>query len=153
MGSGLYRPDERQGAMHGRKIHLREVRYGSDLESLFVRLNFHRSQPGAMAGKEVRCTLDVPAAGQGHETEFRLQLTRDGLEIIGLEGPAAKLPGALQAAYHRVLELALPLAALGAGPSTPVRLQFSLWEDGLPLERGPRPGLDSVHPGRVRRLN
>ena len=88
MGSGLYRPDERQGAMHGRKIHLREVRYGSDLESLFVRLDFHQSQPGAMAGKEVRCTLDMPAAGKGHEAEFRLQLTRDGLEVVGLDGPA-----------------------------------------------------------------
>ena len=147
MGSGLYRPDERQGAMHGRKIHLREVRYGSDLESLFVRLDFHRSQPGAMAGKEVRCTLDVPAAGKGHETEFRLQLTRDGLEVVGLDGPAAKLPGALQAAYHRVLELALPLAALGAGPSTPVRLQFSLWEDGLPLDAAPAQGWIHLTPG------
>jgi hypothetical protein len=147
MGAGLYRPDERQGAMHGRKIHLRELRYGSDLENLFVRLDFHQSQPGAMAGKEVRCTLDVPAAGAGHETECRLQLTRDGLEIIGLEGPAAKLPGALQAAYHRVLELALPMAALGAGPSTPVRLQFSLWEDGLPLDAAPAQGWIQFTPG------
>ena len=147
MGSGLYRPDERQGAMHGRKIHLREVRYGSDLESLFVRLDFHQSQPGAMAGKEVRCTLDMPAAGKGHEAEFRLQLTRDGLEVVGLDGPAAKLPGALQAAYHRVLELALPLAALGAGPSTPVRLQFSLWEDGLPLDAAPAQGWIQFTPG------
>jgi alpha-amylase/alpha-mannosidase (GH57 family) len=146
MGAGLFRPDERQGAMHGRRINLREVRYGSDLESLFLRLDFHQSQPGAMAGKEVRCTFGA-GAGPGNETEFRLQLTRDGVEIIGGEGPAAKPPGALQAAYRRVLELALPCAALGAGPATPVRLQFSLWEDGLPLDAVPAQGWIQFTPG------
>ena len=147
MGAGLYRPDERQGAMHGRKIHLREVRYGGDLDHLYVRLDFHQSQPGAMAGKEVRCTLDVPAAGAGRETEYRLQLARDGVEVIGAEGPAAQVPGALQAAYHRVVELAIPVTALGAGPGAPVRLQFSLWEDGLPLDAAPAQGWIEFTPG------
>jgi len=150
MGAGHYRPDERQGSMHGRKINLQEVQYGSDGESLFVRVGFHLSQAGAMAGMEIRCSMQAPGDAPGskagpegktsNETEYRLQLARDGVEIIGAEGPGASVPGALKAAYHRVLEIAVPLAALGGGADTPVRFQLSLWEDGLPLDAQPAQG-------------
>ena len=150
MGAGHYRPDERQGAMHGRKINLQEVRYGSDGESLFIRVDFHLSQAGAMAGMEIRCSMqapgDVPGSKAGpegkvsNETEYRLQLARDGVQIIGAEGPGAEVPGALKAAYRRVLEIAVPLASLGGGPDVPVRFQLSLWEDGLPLDAQPAQG-------------
>ena len=150
MGAGHYRPDERQGSMHGRKINLQEVQYGSDGESLFVRVDFHLSQAGAMAGMEIRCSMQAPGDAPGskagpegktsNETEYRLQLARDGVEIIGAEGPGASVPGALKAAYHRVLEIAVPLAALGGGADTPVRFQLSLWEDGLPLDAQPAQG-------------
>jgi alpha-amylase/alpha-mannosidase (GH57 family) len=149
MGAGHYRPDERQGAMHGRKIHVREVRYGSDGESLFVRLDFHLTQAGAMAGMEVRCSIEVPGSKAGRETEYRLQLARDGVEVIGAEGPGALAPGALRAAYRRVLEVAVPLAALGGGPDSSVRFQLSLWEDGLPLDAQPAQGWIEFTPGKL----
>jgi hypothetical protein len=129
---------------------LQEVQYGSDGESLFVRVGFHLSQAGAMAGMEIRCSMQAPGDAPGskagpegktsNETEYRLQLARDGVEIIGAEGPGASVPGALKAAYHRVLEIAVPLAALGGGADTPVRFQLSLWEDGLPLDAQPAQG-------------
>jgi alpha-amylase/alpha-mannosidase (GH57 family) len=152
MGAGRYRPDERQGSMHGRKIHVQEVWYGSDEVSLFVRVDFHQSQAGAMAGMEIRCSFDVPGPAPGgatgtvagkpavRETEYRLQLTRDGVELIGAEGPGASVPTALKAAYRRVLEVAVPLAAVGGSADAPVRFQLSLWEDGLPLDAQPAQG-------------
>ena len=148
MGAGHYRPDARQGSMHGRKINVQEVWYGSDEVSLFVRVDFHQSQAGAMAGMEIRCSIDVPGDGTGEaggkhaarETEYRLQLARDGVELIGIEGPGASVPGALRAAYRRVLEIALPLAVVGGSSDTPVRFQLSLWEDGLPLDAQPAQG-------------
>jgi alpha-amylase/alpha-mannosidase (GH57 family) len=153
MGAGHYRPDERQGAMHGRKIHVREVRYGSDGESLFVRLDFHLTQAGAMAGMEVLCSIEVAAEATGkwagRETEYRLQLARDGVEVIGAEGPGARTPGALKAAYRRVLEVAVPIAALDGGPDSPVRFQLSLWEDGLPLDAQPAQGWIEFTPGKL----
>jgi hypothetical protein len=133
MGAGLYRPDERQGAMHGRKNYLREVRYGSDMEQLFVRVDFQQSSPGSMAGMEIRCSIDTPGNGSV-ETEYRLQLTRDGVEVVGAEGPGGTAPETLAASYRRVLELGVPLASLGAHADKPVRLQLSLWGDGLPLD-------------------
>ena len=149
MGAGHYRPDERQGSMHGRKIHVQEVWYGSDETNLFVRVDFHQSQAGAMAGMEIRCSIEVPGdvpgsesrpAPAAKETEYRLQLTRDGVELIGAEGPGAQVPGALTAAYRRVLEIGISLAAVGGNKSSTVRFQLSLWEDGLPLDAQPAQG-------------
>jgi alpha-amylase/alpha-mannosidase (GH57 family) len=140
MGAGHYRPDERQGSMHGRKIHVQEVQYGSDGESLFVRLDFHHSQAGAMAGMEIRCSIEVPGNPASRETEYRLQLAREGVEVISAEGPGASVPSVLKAAYRRVLELAVPLVSLGGERDAPVRFQLSLWEDGLPLDAQPAQG-------------
>jgi hypothetical protein len=67
-------------------------------------------------------------------------LTRDGVELIGAEGPGASVPTALKAAYRRVLEVAVPLAAVGGSADAPVRFQLSLWEDGLPLDAQPAQG-------------
>jgi len=144
MGAGRYRPDERQGAMHGRKINVQEVWYGSDGASLFVRVDFHQSQSGAMAGTEVRCSISGPpesgGKASGRETEYRLQLARDGVEILGTEGPGSTVVGALKTAYRRVLEIAVPFNALGARADAPVRFQLSLWEDGLPIDAQPAQG-------------
>jgi alpha-amylase/alpha-mannosidase (GH57 family) len=41
MGAGRYRPDPRSGAMHGGESPLREMFYGSDGTSLFVRLDMN----------------------------------------------------------------------------------------------------------------
>lgn len=144
MGAGHYRPDVRQGSMHGRKINVQELWYGSDGASVFVRVDFHLSQAGAMAGMEVRCTLNVPGDTEqkaaAPETEYRLQLTRDGVELIGAQGSGTGVPGALKAAYRCVLEIEVPLAALGGLSYMPVRFQLSLWEDGLPLDAQPAQG-------------
>ena len=40
LGAGLYRADARQGAMHGRQFLVREVHYGTDGASAFLRLDF-----------------------------------------------------------------------------------------------------------------
>ena len=147
LGAGLYRPDERQGAMHGHKRYFREVRYGSDGTHVFLRVDFPPGQAGAvagsMAGKEVRCSFESPADGRdGHlwESEYRLQLTRDGVETIAITGPGAIAPTALQTGYRRLFELGVPLAVLGAKPDHPLRFQLSLWEDGLPLDAAPAQG-------------
>lgn len=149
MGAGHYRPDERQGSMHGRKIHVKEIRYGSDGEKLFVRVDFHLLLPGAMAGMEVRYSIEAPGSASGQETEYRLQLTRDGVAVIGAIGPGAKVPGVLEAAYRRVLEIAVPLAALGGSPDEAIRFQLSLWEDGLPLDAQPAQGWIQFVPAQL----
>ena len=41
MGAGIYRAEERSGAMHGKKFLIDEVQYGSDGVNLYVRVDFH----------------------------------------------------------------------------------------------------------------
>ena len=47
MGAGQYHVDERSGSMHGKKFLVSQVLYGSDGESLYLRVDF---RPGAEAG-------------------------------------------------------------------------------------------------------
>ena len=40
LGAGVYRVDHRSGAMHGQRFFVQELRYGSDGQSLYLRLDF-----------------------------------------------------------------------------------------------------------------
>lgn len=130
LGAGTYRPDNRQGAMHGRSQSVKELRFGSDGVDVFLRLDMEQSAPGGMAGAEIRLTIKTPRT----ETELRFDLHRDRAELI------VPAPPAVQCAYLRIFEFSAPLGSLGAQPVEPLRLQLSLWRDGLPLEAAPAQG-------------
>jgi len=46
----------------------------------------------------------------------------------------------VRCAYSQILELSVGLESLGAVSTEVVRLQMSLWRDGLPLEAAPQIG-------------
>jgi len=127
MGAGVYSIDPRQGAMHGRRNVAREFHYGSDGSSLFLRLDL-AADPHNTAGTEVHCT----AEGR----KLRLRLENRSASVLD----ADLAPADFEAAFDRVLEIRLSLAALGVAPGAPVRLQVSLWRNGLPLEAIPPHG-------------
>jgi hypothetical protein len=126
IGAGIWRVDERTGAMHGKKFLVRELYYGSDGQNLFVRVDFDpealRELP-AMEGRftfgNTRLTLNFP---NGHP-----QLAE-----------AANPP--VECALGRILEARIPLAALGAAPGAGLQFQFSLWREGLPVDAAPQQG-------------
>ena len=43
LGAGVYRVDNRSGAMHGQRFFVQELRYGSDGQNLYLRLDFVES--------------------------------------------------------------------------------------------------------------
>lgn len=132
LGAGLFRPDQRQGAMHGQQFLARQLMYGSDGTQIYVRLDLRDEQPGAHAGLEVRVSIE----GSGKDVEFQAQLTSGGAEIAG-RGRKLK---AANCAYRRIFELGVDLELLGIDPGQPVRLQLSLWRDGLPADALPAQG-------------
>lgn len=144
LGAGAYRPDQRQGAMHGRAALLHEVRFGSDGSRLYVRADMEQSGPGAMAGLELRLTV---RAGDS-ETEFRFALTRDGARLASMSGHGARqaLPQ-VECAYSRIFECSVDLAGIDASAAMPVAIQVSLWREGLPLEAAPPHGWIEFVPG------
>lgn len=137
LGAGVYRPDTRQGAMHGRSPLLVELRYGSDGSRLYVRADMQQSIPGGMGGLELRLTVRASNA----ETEFRFTLTREGAHLSSMTGRGARhaLPR-VDCAYLRIFECAVDLDGIEAQPSAPLELQVSLWREGLPLEAAPPHG-------------
>lgn len=145
LGAGVYRPDSRHGAMHGRPAILLELRYGSDGAALFVRADMRQSSPGGMAGLEIRLAVRV----SGIETEFRFTLTRDGAHLSAMSGrgPRQALPHAA-CAYLHIFECSVGLDGIHAAPSAPLQFQLSLWRDGLPLEAAPLQGWIEFIPGQ-----
>lgn len=132
LGAGLYRPDQRQGAMHGQQFLARQLMYGSDGTQVYLRLDLREERPGAHAGLEVRVTVE----GSGKDVELHARLMREGAEIIG-RGRKVK---AAHCAYGRIFELSVDLELLGIDAGQPVRLQVSLWSGGLPADALPAQG-------------
>jgi len=137
LGAGLYRPDLRHGTMHGGIQRLTELRYGSDGERLFLRLDVDQSSPRAMAGSEVRLLLKTSRG----ETELRFALTSDGAALATATRSGKRHPAPhVECGYLNIFELSAELKGLGALPGEHLALQLSLWRDGLPLEAIPVQG-------------
>jgi alpha-amylase/alpha-mannosidase (GH57 family) len=128
IGAGSYRVDERSGSMHGKKVVVKEVYYGSDGRHLFVRLDFHPGREQDLAGAEARFVVQ-PLEG-GAECRLVIQLQPDGV----------KAPDGVECVFGRVLEARIPLPIVRIPERAGLRFQLSLWQGGLPLEAIPQQG-------------
>ncbi len=128
IGAGSYRVDERSGSMHGKKFLFAEAQYGSDGASLFLRLDFHPGHGEGLVGMEARITAQ-PLGGSDARA-FTVRFTGSG--AVG-DSP-------VECAFARILEVKIPLEAVGVAPGAGVRFQFSLWQGGLPLDAIPQQG-------------
>jgi alpha-amylase/alpha-mannosidase (GH57 family) len=130
MGAGVYRAEERGGAMHGKKVLVDEVQYGSDGANLYVRVDFHAGFEPSLATMELRLTALAVDSGQaGHLT---VSFKSGAAQASGIEGA--------ESAFARVLELKIPVPSFGATTGRPVRFQLSVWENGLPMDAVPQQG-------------
>jgi alpha-amylase/alpha-mannosidase (GH57 family) len=117
LGAGVYKADDRSGAMHSGRGVLREVHYGGDGESLFVRVDL---QSGIeLDGMEARITVDGTPP-------LQRSIRFNGDSVIG-DAP-------LECAFRKVLEVRVPRAGASA------RFQLSFWRDGLPVDVAPASG-------------
>jgi len=134
LGAGVWKADPRSEAMHGQRRLIREVHYGADGENFYLRVDFH-ALPPSMGNLEARIRLQA-----GHPPVSSWIRTRlEEHQAIVSEAHLAQ-GGSFECAWLRVLELRLPLAALGAGGSESVQIQISLWQDSLPMDALPAQG-------------
>ena len=125
----MYRLDGRSGSMHSKRSPIHEVQYGRDGERLFLRIDFHESKEETLEGMEIRLQIQGPTGESGGS--------------LGAFGPGGSFamgtafPGA-ECAFQNILEASVPVAGGVAGK--PVRFQFSLWKDGLPVDAIPQQG-------------
>jgi hypothetical protein len=139
IGAGSYRVDERSGSMHGKKFLVREVLYGSDGRNLFLRLDFHPGHEQELAGMEARFRVQ-PRDASG-ESSLSIQL-------------AAEVNGEFECVLGRILEARIPFPLIGIAERAGLRVQFSLWQSGLPMDAVPQQGwleLPTTDPAEVGR--
>jgi alpha-amylase/alpha-mannosidase (GH57 family) len=140
LGAGLLRVDNRSGAMHGQRFVIHEVRYGSNGSSLFLRVDFEEKMTPELAGAVLKLHVAPSASPQ--------QVSSADLTIApGVHDMVA----GFEYAFSRILEVRVPLSAVGAGLQQRVRFQLSLWQDGLPLDALPQQGwveVETSEPGQ-----
>jgi alpha-amylase/alpha-mannosidase (GH57 family) len=140
MGAGIYRVDARSGAMHGKKFLIQELAYGSDGQNLYVRIDFEAAAAAALSGVDAHFTIQP--AGEPSQCSFVVLSFRNGsvnaadLRLAKQEGSST----AVEFAFHKVLESRFSLAALGVPSGKALRLQLSLWKEGLPIDAIPQEG-------------
>mgnify|MGYP005809940671 CR=1 FL=1 len=135
MGAGSYRIDGRTGAMHGQRFLVRELLYGSDGTSLYLRLDFEPGFAGNRAGIETRIRV-FNSAQPPSEKHISVRFENDGVVCDD--------PDHCLFAYRQVLEGKIQLHPLGIAPGQPVRFQLSMWQGGLPLHALPPQGYIEV---------
>jgi hypothetical protein len=133
LGAGVYRMDGPSGSMHGQRSPAREAYYGTDGQKLYLRIDFEESSREALNGVEVRMGAQTPDRSLNSSLGVF-----DSSQAGGFKAGFA-FPGA-ECAFRNILEAGIPLKGLGAAPGQPVRFQFSLWKDGLPMVAVPQQG-------------
>jgi alpha-amylase/alpha-mannosidase (GH57 family) len=135
LGAGVYRVDHRTGAMHGQRFFVQELRYGSDGQNLYLRLDFVENTLSSLHGTELRISVQ-PLTGGVEPT----------LRVVPLTGV---LDG-VESACGRVCEVKVSLSPIGIGFGHSLRFQVSLWQAGLPMDALPPQGwieLSTAEPG------
>jgi alpha-amylase/alpha-mannosidase (GH57 family) len=134
LGAGVYRVDARSGSMHGKKFLIKEVYYGSDGASLFLRLDFDAGFDADAEGLEAR--LSVRAGSPPLEGSVVLGFGGAGVDVLNTNLDRQTFAYS----WGKILEVSIALDALGRKDDSPVGFQFSLWRDGLPVDAVPQHG-------------
>ena len=114
--------------MHGKKFLINKVFFGSDGESLFVRVDFRPGSEPELAGMEARISLQSLDGAPPQPVTIRLA------------SGAATSEDPIECAFSRILEARFPLDAAGVADGGGVRFQLSLWHEGLPVDAVPQQG-------------
>jgi alpha-amylase/alpha-mannosidase (GH57 family) len=123
LGAGVYRVDQKSGSMHGKRTLVKEVYYGRNDTSLFLRIDFSED-PAAIEDLEVHA--EMPDSAGKPARILRVTLSQGSILVDSRDGTAA---------FREVMEILLPASSLRSGGSDRVRLSF--WQDGLPIQAIP----------------
>jgi len=164
MGAAAYTADRRAGSMHGKQFLLDSVFAGIDETNVYGRLDFVGD---AVPATQFDLVLNLECwaiEGKQPERTLRLDVRTDTgrirdwkVSVVGEEKPLAipAQPGGAIVALGRNFECKLPLAWLTADPkgtsakpavpetnqpACKIRLRFSLWQNGLPIDALPLEG-------------
>ncbi len=142
LGAGLYSPERRSGAMHGRVFYLHELRYGFEPERLCIRLDPFPDALAELEDAEFRITVQsnsevtlMAKLSHGKLVEYAVEQER--LCLLNPSKSAA-------AAYEQILEIAIHRELFDLRGATRLRIGVALWHGGLPVDVLPAEGVLDV---------
>jgi hypothetical protein len=142
LGAGLYSPERRGGSMHGRVFYLHELRYGFEEERLCVRIDPFVEALGELENPEFRITI-----GGTEEITIVVNLERGHVHGFAVEKDRLCLLNpklVAEAAFERVLEVAIHKDQINFKGQSKLRLGVALWHCGLPVDVLPAEGFLDV---------
>jgi alpha-amylase/alpha-mannosidase (GH57 family) len=145
LGAGLYSPERRGGAMHGRTFYLHELRYGFEEERFCVRVDPFLDLLGELEDSEFRITI-----GGAEEINIVVKLVRGHLQEFAVEKGRLCLlnpRSVAEASFDRILEVAIHRSEISLKGQTKLKLGVALWHGGLPVDVLPAEGFLEVHLG------
>ena len=132
-GGGVYRPPQGRGSMFGGAPAFESLRYGFDLERLYVRLD-PADGPARVAEAADALRLEI-VTGRSH-ARVSFVLAPDGVQRRG-EHEGQPLG---EGAFARVVEVAVPFAGLGLVSGDRVAIALLVMRGEVEVERLPRVG-------------
>jgi alpha-amylase/alpha-mannosidase (GH57 family) len=138
LGAGLFSPERRGGSMHGRVFYLRELRYGFEEDRFCVRVDPFHEALAELDDPEFRITI-----GAASEVAIVVKLLRGRVQEFSVEQRNVCLLNptkVAEAAYERILEIAVKREVLPLKGASRIRLGVALWHGGLPVDVLPAEG-------------
>jgi alpha-amylase/alpha-mannosidase (GH57 family) len=145
LGAGVFSPERRGGAMHGRTFYLRELRYGFEEERFVVRVDCFPDPLAELEDPEFRITI-----GAAQEVVIVVNLERGRMKEFAVEKQRLCLLNPAQiatVAFGRTLELAVLREQLDLKGKTKFPIGVALWHGGLPIDVLPAEGFLEVNLG------
>jgi hypothetical protein len=141
MGAGLCQPDYRSGSMHGVAELVEALYYGYSDKAVYFRLDLGESFLHDNPDFEIRVNVDS-------ENRTRLHASISGGAVKAVEfwkGEESLLVplgtgDQVQVAFAKIFELRLDYSLLGVQPHERIKLQVSIWMNGLPIQILPQEG-------------
>ncbi len=132
-GGGLYRPSQSRAAMFGGAQAFESLRFGFDLDHLYLRLD---PAEGPVHAGEACDGVRVEVAAARVQAQVAFPVVADGAERPGRK--EATPVG--RCAFARVMEMAIPFAAVALFPGDRIALALHVLRGEVELERLPRFG-------------
>jgi hypothetical protein len=145
LGAGLYSPERRGGSMHGRVFYLHELRYGFEQGRFCIRIDPFHEALGELEDPEFRITI-----GNDEEITIVVKLERGHVQEFSVEKALVCLLNpqlVAEAAFERVVEVAINRDQLNLKGQSKLRLGVALWHCGLPVDVLPAEGFLDVNLG------
>ncbi len=142
LGAGLYSPERRGGSMHGRVFYLRELRYGFEEQRFCIRIDTFGETLGELEDPEFRVTVSG-----AEELTIVVKLQRGRIQEFSVEKARVcllRLEQVAEAAFDRVLEVAIHRDQLELKGQKTLKLGVALWHGGLPVDVLPAEGFLDV---------